>query len=139
MICIHWVNHHYFFRHIKKATVGMVWINNLLLLWICFLPFPTAMFGDHPTDQFPILLYSITSLVISLTFFFITELFTASQSFKGEGILQRYGTETKYPCYFTLCNSYTTWELSNDDVQQFAESDRREVDPPIPSGFWLLV
>lgn len=54
MICIHWVSHHYFFRHLQRVTIGLVWLNNLFLLWLCFMPFPTAMLGDHPTDQFPI-------------------------------------------------------------------------------------
>jgi uncharacterized membrane protein len=69
VICIHWVSHHYFFSHRRRATLGIVWLNNLLLLWICFLPFPTAMLGNNPTDQFPILLYSVNSLFIALTFF----------------------------------------------------------------------
>src|SRR5574341_1185244 len=41
MICIHWVSHHYFFRHLRHVTIGLVWLNNLFLLWLCFLPFPT--------------------------------------------------------------------------------------------------
>src|SRR5690349_18372680 len=69
MISIHWVNHHYFFHHLRSAPLGLVWLNNLFLLWICFLPFPTAMLGDHPTDQFPILLYGGDSLLAALTFF----------------------------------------------------------------------
>lgn len=68
-IAIHWVSHHYFFRHITKATIGMVWLNMFFLLWLCFLPFPTAMLGDHPTDQFPIVLYAANSLLLALTFF----------------------------------------------------------------------
>ena len=53
---------------IRDVTIGVVWLNNLLLLWLCFLPFPTAMLGDHPTDQFPILLYGLDSLLAALTF-----------------------------------------------------------------------
>src|SRR2546422_7550816 len=68
LICIHWVSHHYFFRHLRDVTIGIVWLNNLLLLWLCFLPFPTAMLGDHPTDQFPVLLYGVDSLLAALTF-----------------------------------------------------------------------
>ena len=69
MICIHWVSHHYFFRQIGRVTIELVWLNNLFLLWICFLPFPTAMLGDHPTDQFPVLLYGVDSLLCALTFY----------------------------------------------------------------------
>jgi uncharacterized membrane protein len=69
IICIHWVNHHYFFLHLKSAPLGIIWMNNLLLMWICLVPFPTAMLGDHPTDQFPILLYAVDSLLAALTFY----------------------------------------------------------------------
>ena len=68
IIVIGWVSHHYFFRHIKNSPLGLVWLNNLFLLWICFVPFPTAMLGDHPTDQFPILLYAVNQLLIAITF-----------------------------------------------------------------------
>jgi len=69
MICIHWVSHHYFFSHLQRVTVGLVWLNNFFLLWMCFLPFPTAMLGDHLTDLFPILLYGVNSLFLALTFY----------------------------------------------------------------------
>ena len=69
MICIHWVSHHYFFSHLQHITIGLVWLNNLFLLWMCLLIFPTAMLGDHVTDQFPILLYAANSLLLALTFY----------------------------------------------------------------------
>jgi uncharacterized membrane protein len=69
MICIHWVGHHYFFVRLRHVTVALVWTNNLFLLWICFMPFPMAMLGDHPTDQFPIILYAVNQLLTALTFF----------------------------------------------------------------------
>ena len=69
LICIHWVGHHYFFRQLQRVTIGLVWLNNLFLLWLCFMPFPTALLGDHPTDQFPILLYGVNQLLAALTFY----------------------------------------------------------------------
>ena len=69
IICIQWVSHHYFFRHLRHAPLGIVWLNNLFLLWICFMPFSTAMLGDHPMNQFPILLYGMNLLLAALTFF----------------------------------------------------------------------
>jgi uncharacterized membrane protein len=69
IICIHWINHHYLFRRLSHTPLGIVWLNNLFLLWVCFMPFPTAMLGDNPTDQFPILLYGVNQLLAGLTFF----------------------------------------------------------------------
>jgi uncharacterized membrane protein len=68
IIAIHWVSHHYFFRHIKNTPLGFVWLNNLFLLWICFMPFPAALLGTHPTDQFPIILFGVNQLLAALTF-----------------------------------------------------------------------
>lgn len=64
----YWVGHHNFFRSIKGVNLGIVWINMLFLFWLCFLPFPTALLGNHLTDQFPIVLYGLNSLFIALTF-----------------------------------------------------------------------
>ena len=69
IICIHWVGHHYFFVQLRHVTIGLVWLNNLFLLWLCLMPFPTALLGDHPTDQFPILLFGVNQLFAALTFF----------------------------------------------------------------------
>lgn len=71
LITIHWVSHHYFFGHIRLVTIGLVWLNNLFLLWVCFMPFPTALLGDHPTDQFPILLYGVIQLLAALSFYLL--------------------------------------------------------------------
>ncbi|HUC20089.1 MAG TPA: TMEM175 family protein, partial [Candidatus Polarisedimenticolaceae bacterium] len=43
LIAIHWVSHHYFFSHLKRTPLGIVWLNILFLLWLCFMPFPTAL------------------------------------------------------------------------------------------------
>jgi uncharacterized membrane protein len=69
LVAIHWVGHHYFFSRLHKVPVGFVWLNNLFLLWICFMPFPTAMLGHHATDQFAVLLYAIIQLLAALNFF----------------------------------------------------------------------
>jgi uncharacterized membrane protein len=68
-ISVHWVSHHYFFSRLKKTPLGLVWLNNLFLLWICLMPFPTVLLGSHPTDQFPIIIYGINQLLCALTFF----------------------------------------------------------------------
>jgi uncharacterized membrane protein len=69
IVATHWIAHHYFFRNIRRTPLGLVLLNNLFLLWLCFMPFPTAMLGDHPTDQFPILLYAVNQLLAAFTFF----------------------------------------------------------------------
>jgi TMEM175 potassium channel family protein len=84
MVCIHWVSHHHFFHNISHATIGIVWLNNLFLLWICFFPFPTAMLGDHPTDQFPILLYGLECLLCALAFYALRSYAYQAKLFKEQ-------------------------------------------------------
>ena len=97
MICIHWVSHHSFFGHLQRVTIGLVWLNNLLLLWLCFLPFPTAMFGDHPTDQFPILLYSADSLLCALTFYAFRSYALRARLFERDEIARAQGPRRSLP------------------------------------------
>jgi len=67
VIANQWVSHHYYFRQLTCVPLGLVWLNNLFLLWICFLPFPTALLGSHPLDLFPIVLFAANSLCMALT------------------------------------------------------------------------
>jgi uncharacterized membrane protein len=97
IICIHWVGHHYFFRHLRQAPLGLVWLNNLFLLWLCFMPFPTAMLGDHPTDQFPILLYSVNQLLAALTFFAFRNYASNNQLFVDEASAKAMGPRHSIP------------------------------------------
>ena len=43
-----WVAHHYLFNGLAKVNRGVLWLNGLSLLFICFLLFPTALSGEYP-------------------------------------------------------------------------------------------
>jgi uncharacterized membrane protein len=43
----YWVAHHRMFRHIVDVDARLVWLNFGFLLVIAFLPFPTAVLGEH--------------------------------------------------------------------------------------------
>src|SRR5262249_9445145 len=42
-----WVTHHVAFRLIGRYDAALVWLNLLLLMFVSFLPFPTAVLGKH--------------------------------------------------------------------------------------------
>ena len=42
-----WVTHHLAFRLINRYDATLVWLNLLLLMFVAFLPFPTAVLGEH--------------------------------------------------------------------------------------------
>lgn len=69
LVAIYWINHHFFFQFIERGTSALIWINNLLLLFICLVPFATSVLGQHPTDTFPVVLYGTNLLLVALSFY----------------------------------------------------------------------
>lgn len=67
-ICVIWVNHHRLFKMFKIISHGIFWFNSLLLLWISFIPFPTAMLGDYPNNIFAVAFYGLIMSFMALSF-----------------------------------------------------------------------
>lgn len=53
-----WVIHRQAFRLIARDDATLVWLNLLLLLFIAFLPFPTAVLGEHTGSPAAAVLYA---------------------------------------------------------------------------------
>jgi uncharacterized membrane protein len=47
IIGIIWVNHHAVLDHVLRADRGLLFLNLLFLLWVAFIPFPTALLADN--------------------------------------------------------------------------------------------
>jgi uncharacterized membrane protein len=47
VIGIIWVNHHGVIDHLQRADRTVLYLNLLLLLFVAFLPFPTALLAEH--------------------------------------------------------------------------------------------
>lgn len=63
IICIWWVAHHHLLHLLRHTDRGLLWLNSLFLLWLAFLPFPTAMMGDYPRERAAVMFYgSVTTL-----------------------------------------------------------------------------
>ena len=70
-IGIMWINHHRLFTHIKRSDNALLFLNLLLLLGVCAVPFPTAVLAQHfgLSDQRPAaILYHGTYFVIAVFF-----------------------------------------------------------------------
>jgi uncharacterized membrane protein len=105
LIAIHWVSHHYFFSHLRNIPLALVWLNNLFLLWICFMPFPTTMLGEHATDQFPVLLYGINQLLAALTFFAFRDYARKNRLFSDPAIAKAMGPRHSIPAIIAFTAS----------------------------------
>jgi uncharacterized membrane protein len=58
-----WLNHHHVLGLARHANYALVWINSIFLLTQFFVPFPTAMMGEYPTNPLAV---SLFGCVISL-------------------------------------------------------------------------
>ena len=68
-IGIIWINHHHTVSLFARVDRTMLFLNNLLLLTIAFMPFPTKLVGDYldkPGERAAVLAYAGTLVVMAL-------------------------------------------------------------------------
>ena len=64
VIAMYWMGHHRLFRHLREYDLGVVLINLALLFCVAFLPYPSAILGDHADSTGAVVFYA---LCISVT------------------------------------------------------------------------
>jgi uncharacterized membrane protein len=67
-LCIVWVNHHRLFEMFKGVNIVLFWLNVNILLWVCFIPFPTALVGDYPHNPLAVASYGIVMFFAGVAF-----------------------------------------------------------------------
>lgn len=67
-ICIYWYNHHQLFHLVKKIDHGLFWLNSFFLLFLTFIPFPTALVGSYPNDKVAVTCYGLAMLATAVSF-----------------------------------------------------------------------
>lgn len=67
-VAVIWVNHHRLFESLKDIDHGIFWLNANLLLWVSFLPFPTALMGEYPHNKLAVSFFGLTSLMMGIAF-----------------------------------------------------------------------
>ncbi len=58
-VAVFWANHHHFFDLITEVNPGLLWLNTLFLLFLCFMPFPTAFIGEYPANPVALMLFAV--------------------------------------------------------------------------------
>lgn len=64
-----WVSHNVFHKLLVRVDPVILWVNNLFLLFVCFVPFPTAVIGTYPENPAAIVLFGLDWFVISIILF----------------------------------------------------------------------
>jgi len=68
LICtVAWVSHHELIHDVDRVDSRLLWLNNLYLMWIAFLPFPTGLLGHHPDQPVAVALYGAVCAVTCLS------------------------------------------------------------------------
>jgi len=69
LICtVAWIAHHEFIHDLDHVDSRLLWLNSLYLMWIAFLPFPTALLGNHPEQPVAVAVYGSICAVTCLSF-----------------------------------------------------------------------
>jgi uncharacterized membrane protein len=68
IIAIFWVSHHQFWQSLRHADWPLLWLNNLLLLFVVFIPIPTWMIGTYPTLRTPAVTFGVVMAGAGLAF-----------------------------------------------------------------------
>ena len=59
IVCKFWLNHHHLLNQAAHADYGMVWLNSIFLMFQSFVPFPTALMGEHPDNPLAVSLFGV--------------------------------------------------------------------------------
>jgi uncharacterized membrane protein len=62
----YWEGHHRTFALVERIDRGLVWRNLLLLLTVSFIPFPTALFSEHPSQGLPLRFYAASLAAVGI-------------------------------------------------------------------------
>ena len=58
VIGIFWIAHHRIFRYVARVDQRLLWLNLLFLMCIAFMPYPTAVLGEHDRTRASIIFYA---------------------------------------------------------------------------------
>lgn len=69
LICtVAWIAHHEFIHDLDHVDSRPLWLNSLYLMWIAFLPFRTALLGNHLEQPVAVAVYGSVCAITCLSF-----------------------------------------------------------------------
>jgi len=68
IVCKFWLNHHHMLGLARQADYAMVWLNSIFLLGQSFIPFPTAVVGEYPSNRLAVSLFGCVFALNTLLF-----------------------------------------------------------------------
>ncbi len=83
IVCKFWLNHHHILGLARHADYGMVWLNSLFLLGQSFIPFPTALAGEYPSNPLAVSLFGVV-FALNTVLFLILQSYIVRRLIKPE-------------------------------------------------------
>src|SRR2546421_12971118 len=68
-VAVFWVGQHIAFYYVRRTDRTLIWLNNLLLLFVGLLPLTTALLGHHEIHQLSIAAYGFNILAVQLSLY----------------------------------------------------------------------
>jgi uncharacterized membrane protein len=105
IIGIYWVSHHISLQPIRKIDRVFLWLNILLLLFISFIPYPTALLGKYPFKALPIIIYGMDLMACNAVGIVMVLYVKAHPDLAVSGSWEKYGRR-QIPIYLFVNGSY---------------------------------
>jgi TMEM175 potassium channel family protein len=68
IVCKFWLNHHHIFELARHANYGLVWLNVIFLMCQSFIPFPTALMGEHAPNPLAVSFFGCGMAINTVAF-----------------------------------------------------------------------
>ncbi|MFC3108970.1 TMEM175 family protein [Undibacterium arcticum] len=68
IVCKFWLNHHHVLGLARHANYSLVWLNAIFLMFQSFVPFPTALLGEYPTNPLAVCMFGAVMAFNTLLF-----------------------------------------------------------------------
>jgi uncharacterized membrane protein len=107
LIGLYWIGHHFYFDRIKMVDGNFVWMNMILLLFICFMPFPTGLLGKFPYGAIPLTLYGLNLIATNIHSFLMLKYLYKHRHLTNDHFKEEF-YQTQLPLFFWINVTYIT-------------------------------
>jgi uncharacterized membrane protein len=63
LVLVKWMAHRRMFAVVTRVDSTLLWLNGFFLLWIAFMPVPTAALGRYPSEPLALIFFGVTQII----------------------------------------------------------------------------
>ncbi len=65
IVGVYWVAHHIMLHSVRRTDRSLLWLNNLVLLFVAFVPASASFLGSYPAERRVVVWYGINLVLVS--------------------------------------------------------------------------